>query len=129
MTLSTLTDNEITMTLIALGFLMLGAFVCGRIFEKIKAPKGVGEIVGGMLFGGTFLGYFFPRFINTVFLNYTEEGKVLNIFYQLGLIFLMFSSGYNTKIDLQKKNIRNLIGIIKCLIRDNEVLKISGNKR
>lgn len=106
MKLSTLTDNEISMTLIALGFLMLGAFVCGRIFEKIKAPKVVGEIVGGMLFGGTFLGYFFPRFINTVFLYYTEEGKVLNIFYQLGLIFLMFSSGYNTKIDLQKKNIR-----------------------
>lgn len=106
MTLTTLKDNEITMTLVALGCLMLGAYVCGKLFEKIKAPKVVGEIVGGMLFGGTFLQHFFPNFINTIFNSYDEEGKVLNLFYQMGLIFLMFASGYNTKIDLQKKNMR-----------------------
>lgn len=104
--LKTLTDNEITITLIALGLLMLGAFICGKAFERIKAPKVVGEIVGGMLFGGTFLGYICPQFIDNIFNNYSEEGKVLNVFYQLGLIFLMFVSGYNTKIDLDRKNIR-----------------------
>lgn len=104
--LKTLTDNEITITLIALGLLMLGAFICGKAFEIIKAPKVVGEIVGGMLFGGTFLGYICPQFIDNIFNNYSEEGKVLNVFYQLGLIFLMFVSGYNTKIDLDRKNIR-----------------------
>ena len=104
--LKTLTDNEITITLIALGLLMLGAFICGKAFERIKAPKVVGEIVGGMLFGGTFLGYICPQFIDNIFNNYSEEGKVLNVFYQLGLIFLMFVSGYNTKIDLDRKNTR-----------------------
>lgn len=106
MTLSTLTDSEITVTLIALGLLMLGAFICGKAFEKIKAPKVVGEILGGMIFGGTFLGYMCPNFIENIFNSYSEEGKVLNVFYQLGLIFLMFASGYNTKIDLHKKNTR-----------------------
>ena len=104
--LKTLTDNEITITLIALGLLMLGAFICGKAFERIKAPKVVGEIVGGMLFGGTFLGYICPQIIDNIFNNYSEEGKVLNVFYQLGLIFLMFVSGYNTKIDLDRKNTR-----------------------
>lgn len=104
--LKTLTDNEITITLIALGLLMLGAFICGKAFERIKVPKVVGEIVGGMLFGGTFLGYICPKFIDNIFNNYSEEGKVLNVFYQLGLIFLMFVSGYNTKIDLDRKNTR-----------------------
>lgn len=47
-----------------------------------------------------------PELMKNIFNSYSEEGKVLNIFYQLGLSLLMFSSGYNTKIDLQKKNSR-----------------------
>ncbi len=42
---------------------------------------------------------------------YPEEGKVLNIFYQLGLIFLMFLSGYNTDIKVDRKNIKT-IGLV-----------------
>lgn len=104
MQLATLTDREITMTLTALASLLAGAFVVGKIFEKIQAPKVVGEIIGGMLFGGTFLGAVVPELMGSIFNSFSEEGKVLNIFYQLGLSFLMFSSGYNTKIDLQRKN-------------------------
>ncbi len=106
MKLATLADNEIMMTLSALACLLAGAFLIGRLFEKIQAPKVVGEIIGGMLFGGTFLGAVVPELMGNIFNSYNEEGKVLNIFYQLGLSFLMFSSGYNTKIDLQKKNFR-----------------------
>lgn len=104
MRLDTLSDREIIVTLLALAMLLAGAFFMGRLFEKIQAPKVVGEIIGGMLFGGTVLGYFMPRFTEAVFFAYTEEGKVLNIFYQMGLCFLMFSSGYNTRIDLKKEN-------------------------
>ncbi len=104
MKLATLADSEIMMTLIALSCLLAGAFFMGRIFEKMQSPKVVGEIIGGMLFGGTFLGAVAPELVEHIFNYYSEEGKVLNIFYQLGLSFLMFSSGYNTKIDLQKKN-------------------------
>lgn len=104
MKLTTLADNEIMMTLTALACLLTGTFVVGRLFEKLQAPKVVGEIIGGMLFGGTFLGAVLPRLMADIFNSYSEEGKVLNIFYQMGLSFLMFSSGYHTKIDLQKKN-------------------------
>ncbi|MCH5256093.1 MAG: cation:proton antiporter [Lachnospiraceae bacterium] len=106
MKLATLTDSEIMMTLTALACLLAGAFIVGKLFEKIQAPKVVGEIIGGMLFGGTFLGALVPDLMGNIFNSFSEEGKVLNIFYQLGLSFLMFSSGYNTKIDLQKKNSR-----------------------
>lgn len=56
MKLAILTDSEIMMTLTALTCLLTGAFVVGKLFEKLQAPKVVGEIIGGMLFGGTFLG-------------------------------------------------------------------------
>ena len=111
MKLATLADSEIMMTLTALACLLAGAFLVGRLFEKIQAPKVVGEIIGGMLFGGTFLGAAAPGLMESIFNSYSEEGKVLNIFYQLGLSFLMFSSGYNTKIDLQKKNTRIFLSL------------------
>lgn len=111
MKLVTLADNEIMMTLTALACLLTGAFLVGRLFEKLQAPKVVGEIIGGMFFGGTFLQAVVPELMEGIFSSYSEEGKVLNIFYQLGLSFLMFSSGYNTKIDLQKKNSRIFLSL------------------
>lgn len=100
----TLSANEISLTFLALFLLLLSSFACGKLFEKIKAPKVVGEIVGGMILGGSCIGFFFPEFTETIFNGYVEEGKVLNIFYQLGLVFLMFSSGFNTSINITRKN-------------------------
>ena len=93
MRLATLSEKEIIITLIALALLLLFAFCFGTLMEKIKGPRVVGEILGGMILGGS---------------CYPEEGKVLNIFYQLGLIFLMFLSGYNTDIKVDKTNAKTI---------------------
>lgn len=108
MTLTTLTEKEVIATLLALAFLLGCAYLFGTIFEKLKAPRVVGEITGGIFLGGSCLYHLFPDLIGSVFQVYEQEGKVLNIFYQLGLIFLMFLSGYNTKLELDKKNGRIL---------------------
>lgn len=108
MDIATLNEHEIIITLLALGLLLLSAFLFGTLLEKIKGPRVVGEILGGMILGGSCLYFFFPEIMSKVFLSYPEEGKVLNIFYQLGLIFLMFLSGYNTEIKVDKKNIRTI---------------------
>ena len=110
--MTTLTTGEISITFLALFLLLLGSFVCGKLCELIKVPKVVGEIVGGMIFGGSCLAYFFPNFMQSIFSGYPEEGKVLNSFYQLGLVFLMFSSGFNTTISVTKKNIKNYIMLL-----------------
>ncbi len=108
MKLATLSEKEIIMTLIALALLLLAAFVCGTLMEKIKGPRVVGEIIGGMLLGGSCLFLLAPAFSQQVFFDFPEEGKVLNIFYQLGLIFLMFLSGYNTDIKVDRSNARTI---------------------
>jgi len=104
-----LTTNEISITFLALFLLLISSFIFGKIFELIKAPKVVGEIVGGMILGGSLLGLFFPEIFQSIFQSYPEEDKVLNIFYQLGLVFLMFSAGYNTTISITKENIKNYL--------------------
>ena len=102
-----LSASEIGLTFLALFLLLLFSFIGGKLFELIKAPKVVGEIFGGMILGGSCIGYFFPDLFNSIFSGYAEEGKVLNIFYQLGLVFLMFSSGFNTNISITKNNAKN----------------------
>ena len=87
--------------------LLLGsAFVFGSLVEKIKGPRVVGEILGGMLIGGSGLFLLFPNFMGLIFNAYPEEGKILNVFYQMGLIFLMFLSGFSTKIEVDCKNLK-----------------------
>ena len=104
MSLPTLSEHEIIATLIALALLLGSAFVVGSLMERVKAPRVVGEILGGLILGGTLLYHFFPQLMGGIFMAYPEEGKVLNIFYQLGLIFLMFLSGYNTRLELDRSN-------------------------
>jgi len=122
MHLQTLTESEIIVTLIALSLLLISAYACGTLFEKLKAPRVVGEILGGMIWGGSCLYIFFPKAVDSIFAAYPEEGKVLNIFYQLGLIFLMFLSGYNTNIEVDRKNGR----IITCVLIGATVLPMLG---
>lgn len=111
MALETLSENEIFATLLSLALLLTGAYICGKLMEAVKAPKVVGEILGGMLFGGTFLYHISPILMESVFQLYSEQGKVLNLFYQLGLIFLMFLSGFNTCIDVDRKHLK-MIGCV-----------------
>ena len=109
MKLASLSDDQILITLIALSFLLLFSSLFGTLIEKIKGPRVVGEIIGGMVLGGSFLFILFPNLMKQIFFAYPEEGQVLNIFYQLGLMFLMFLSGYNTNITIDKKNSKTII--------------------
>ena len=60
MRLATLSEKEIIITLIALALLLLFAFCFGTLMEKIKGPRVVGEILGGMILGGSCLFLLLP---------------------------------------------------------------------
>ncbi len=104
MKLQTLSESQVLITFVAISLLLLFSYVFGTLFEKIKGPRVVGEIIGGMILGGSCAFILFPSLMSKIFFAYPEEGQVLNIFYQLGLIFLMFLSGYNTELKINKEN-------------------------
>ncbi len=74
MKLATLNENQILITLIALSLLLFFSSIFGTFLEKIKGPRVVGEILGGMLLGGSFLFILFPNFMKQIFFAYPEEG-------------------------------------------------------
>ena len=104
MKLQTLSESQVLITFVAISLLLLFSYVFGTLFEKIKGPRVVGEIIGGMILGGSCAFILFPSLMSKIFFAYPEKGQVLNIFYQLGLIFLMFLSGYNTELKINKEN-------------------------
>ena len=99
-----LNGNELNILILAILLLLISSFIFGKVFELIKAPKVVGEIVGGMILGVSGIGLLNINLYNSVFNGFAEEQKILDIFYQLGLMLLMFSSGYSTQISIDKSN-------------------------
>ncbi|MCV3371249.1 cation:proton antiporter [Campylobacter lari] len=106
MKIESLSPDNLTAIFSSLGILLLSAFVFGKIFTFLKAPKVIGEIIGGFVLGASGLYIVAPELITQIFLNFQEQGKILNTFYQLGLIFLMFIAGFNTQINFEKQNIK-----------------------
>lgn len=80
MTLVTLNEKEIVCTLLALALLLFFAFMIGTLFEEIKAPRVVGEIVGGILLGGTCLYAINPDFIGGFLWHMSRREKYLIFF-------------------------------------------------
>ena len=85
--------------------LLLMAKVLGSIFERLKMPSLVGEILAGVLFTNIVL--FFPgigdilHFDPNGFLH--EENHFLHVMGELGIIFLLFMVGLETRFsDLMK---------------------------
>lgn len=67
MKLEILNESEIIITLIALSILLFSAFIFGRLLEKIKGPRVVGEILGGMVIGGSCLFLLLPDVMKSIF--------------------------------------------------------------
>jgi Kef-type K+ transport system membrane component KefB len=103
---------------VALGILVASVHVLGYLFERLRQPRLVGEILAGILLGPFVFGRFAPQFSTTIFGNVTAgTGKteiVLNFIYWIGLFLLMFISGSETRRLMAKENQREtawLLGI------------------
>ena len=106
----TLNNIELSRVFIALASLLLAAHFSGYLFhKKFKLPRVIGEIFGGMLLGPTILGYFFPQAHHWIFTAFESEGKLLSLVYWLGLVLLMFISGFELQKSFDQKDRRLII--------------------
>ncbi|MBN1468373.1 MAG: cation:proton antiporter [Fusobacteriaceae bacterium] len=97
-----LENVELTRFFLAVVLLLFFSHTLGYIFSKYKMPKVIGEICGGLILGPTLLGYFLPDVYKWIFEAFESEGKLLSSIYWLGLIFLMFISGFEIQSSFSK---------------------------
>lgn len=106
-----LENLELTRLFFLIGFLLALAHFWGYIFYKCKLPKVIGEIFGGFLSGQTVLGALFPDIHRWLFYAFKEEGKLISIFYWLGLIMLMFISGFEIQKSFDREDKKIIIAL------------------
>lgn len=83
----------------------------GRLFAYFHQPRVIGEIIGGLLLGPTFLSTLFPTASQMVFARTGFVPGALSVVSQLGLILLMFASGTELRSFLQRGE-RKIVGVL-----------------
>jgi Kef-type K+ transport system membrane component KefB len=73
--------------------LLTFAHAFGYLFGRLRQPRVIGEILGGLLLGPTVLGALAPDLQADLFPSGGAVPIVLDAVYQLGLLLLMFSAG------------------------------------
>jgi Kef-type K+ transport system membrane component KefB len=108
---TSLTTPELTRIFLALLVLLFFAHILGYLFQRIKLPRVVGEIGGGLLLGPTVLGFFAPNVHKWLFAAFEAESKLISLFYWLGLVLLMFTSGFDLQKSLDRDDKRTILGL------------------
>ena len=108
---------ELATLLGALAVLLACAHGTGFLFRKLHQPQVIGEIVGGIVLGPTVLGALFPGYQQSLFSGNLPIWTVLGMFYQFGLMLLMFSSGMEIRTNFQSSELRTpmyltVVGIV-----------------
>ena len=107
-----LTIPQIAHILVALSVLMIAAHGGGFVFARLRQPRVIGEIVGGLVLGPTLLGSLFPA--ASAFIFPTSDGATLPVLaavYEIGLLLLMFCAGLEVKSTLLKGERRTALWI------------------
>lgn len=109
-------EKEIGLIILTLGVFIVAVHALGYIFERMRQPRLVGEILAGILLGPFVLGSIFPDASNFIFNNsaISKNGMptVLSFIYWLGVLFLMFLSGSQVRRLLAKEQRRETAWIL-----------------
>lgn len=102
-----MTTEEIGRLVLTLAVLVASAHGLGFLFERLRQPRLVGEILTGVILGPCLLGRWFPDLSAALFGGTGDKTEtVLGFIYWLGLLLLMFVSGSQTRHVLGSENRR-----------------------
>jgi Kef-type K+ transport system membrane component KefB len=106
-----LSNAEVVRLLLALVLLLVAAHSLGWVCTRLRQPRVAGEILGGLLLGPTLFGLLLPSWQHAVFRSGTATPVALGIFYQLGLVLLMYCSGAELRSILARRERKAALGI------------------
>src|SRR5688572_23866030 len=94
--------NHLLHVLLALSVVIVTARAVGAIFKLLGQPAVIGEVIGGILLGPSFLGRYAPG--TYAYLLPPSAAPFLSIIAQLGVIFYMFVVGLHLDLKILKKS-------------------------
>jgi Kef-type K+ transport system membrane component KefB len=94
-----MSSTQLGAVVLPLALLIASAHILGHLFTRLRQPRVIGEIAAGVLFGPALLAHFFPSTHNLIFGmdHFGARSVVLEFVYWMGLLFLMFASGAETR--------------------------------
>ncbi|MFK0689098.1 cation:proton antiporter [Mesorhizobium sp. IMUNJ 23033] len=92
-------DSELARFFLSLVLLLIGALGGGLVFERLKLPRVIGEIAGGIVLGPSVLGLVSSEAHKWLFAGFPAQGALLSAFYWLGLVLLMFTAGFKMQAE------------------------------
>lgn len=106
-----MSSSEIGSLVLTLSVLLPAVHFFAYIFERLKQPRLVGEILAGAVLGPFVLGALAPELSARLF-GVASIRAVLDAFYWLGLLLLMFVSGSETRRLLAQENRRECAWLV-----------------
>jgi Kef-type K+ transport system membrane component KefB len=94
-------SSGVAETVLDLFLILLAAKIGDEIFKRIHQPALIGEILGGLVVGPAVLGW-------------VEVSETVEVFAELGAVFLLFWVGLETKLD-ELKDVGRTAGIVGVL--------------
>jgi Kef-type K+ transport system membrane component KefB len=95
--------TDLILFIFSFSILLLAAIVFGRLAQKLKMPKIIGELLGGIILGPTVLGTFFPT-IQTWLFSYSNSILVSrDVLLKFGAILLLFIIGLEVNLSKVKE--------------------------
>jgi len=111
----TLSSADVAHVLAVLALVLICAHFGGGLFAAVRNPPVIGEILGGLVLGPTVIGLASPKFEQWLFPPAGTVSAVLNAFYQLGQLLLMFMVGAELKRTARGQAERRTAGLVALL--------------
>src|SRR6476620_12405612 len=103
---------DVAHILLALVVILVAAHGVGELFARLRQPRVIGEILGGLLLGPTVLGALAPTAQHSLFPAHGTSAPVLGSTYQLGLLLLMYCSGIEVRSSVRRREGRTVASLL-----------------
>lgn len=100
---------DLILLMLSFSILLFVAIVFGRLAQKLGMPKIVGELLGGIVFGPTVLGTFFPETQNWLFSSSDSILVSRDVLIKFGAILLLFIIGLEINLSKIKELKRTIV--------------------
>lgn len=94
-----MSDTELARFFLSLVLVLFSALAGGQLFERVRLPRVVGEITGGLVLGPSVLGVISPDAQSWLFTGFPAQEALLSAFYWFGLVLLMFTAGFRMQAE------------------------------